>query len=180
MESERVRDCPRCAETVSAEADYCAVCGELFTSARCAGHPDREAVGRCVICGRAVCRECRSGERQACLCEEHASVPVIEGWAQVYSTGDEIEAQLIEENLRAEGIDSRVFSQKDRSFAVALGDLSPVRVLVPAYAYTDALQVIRGHLSQEGEVVFACPQCGEAVEEDAETCESCGAALGRR
>ena len=174
---ESVRECPRCAETVSAAADYCPVCGESFTPMSCAAHPDRPAVGCCVICGRPVCRECRSGDRQACLCEEHASIPVIEGWAQVYSTGDEIEAQLIEENLRAEGIDSRVFSQKDRSFAVGMGDLSPVRVLVPAYAYADAYAVIRGHLSREGDVAFACPECGEAVEEDADECPSCGADL---
>lgn len=174
---ESVRQCPRCAETVSASADYCPVCGEPFTSVSCADHPDRVAVGCCVICGRPVCHDCRSGERRACLCQEHAGIPVIEGWAQVYSTGDEIEAQLIEENLRAEGIEARVFSQKDRSFAVGMGDLSPVRVLVPAFEYADAYDVIRGHLSTEGDVAFACPECGEAVEEGADECPSCGAVL---
>ena len=55
-----------------------------------------------------------------------------------------------------------VLSQKDRSFGVELGDLSPVRVLVPAYDYLEATRVLGQHMDDAGEVVFACPSCGEA------------------
>lgn len=102
---------------------------------------------------------------------------LIQGWAQVYQTGDEIEAQLIRGNLESEGIPAQVFSQKDHAFSVGFGDLSPVRVLVPAFAFEDALAVIRRHTPQEGDVQFGCPECGEAVEPGTKRCPACGAAL---
>jgi hypothetical protein len=58
-------------------------------------------------------------------CPDHRAVPVIEGWAQIYTTSDTVEADLIKENLQSEGVDAAVLSQKDRSFNVDLGDLSP-------------------------------------------------------
>jgi hypothetical protein len=104
-------------------------------------------------------------------------VPVIEGWAQIYTTSDTVEADLIKENLQSEGLDAAVLSQKDRSFGFDLGDLSPVRILVPAYEYLDAMQVLATHMDFRGEVVFACPACGEAFEPGDAACRSCGAAL---
>jgi hypothetical protein len=103
---------------------------------------------------------------------------VIEGWAQVLELADEVQARLIEENLRAEGVDSRVLSQKDHSaFPVSFGDLARVRVLVPTYAYEEAEQVIAGHTDAVGEVGFGCPNCGEPYEEGATVCGACGEAL---
>ena len=167
--------CPRC-ETEYEGADACPACGTLRVEAACETHPDREAKGRCVICGRALCDRCSAGD-DAFLCEEHRGVHMIQGWAQVYSTHGEIEAQLVQENLRAEGIDSQIFSQKDHIYPVDLGELSIVRVMVPVWEYAAALETIRGHMDTEGEVVFACPSCGEAYEPGAEACASCGAPL---
>lgn len=168
--------CPRC-ETEYEGADACPVCGTLRVEAACETHPDRAAEGRCVICGRAVCERCRAGDRDAFVCEEHRTVPMIQGWAQVYSTTGEIEAQLVRENLRAEGIDSQTFSQKDHIYPVDLGELSIVRVMVPVWQYGAALETIHAHMDTEGEVVFACPSCGEAYETGAEVCAACGAPL---
>jgi hypothetical protein len=95
----------------------------------------------------------------------------------VYTTSDDVEASLIRDNLQSEGIDAEVLSQKDRSFAIDLGDLSPVRVLVPAFEYEGAQAVITAHMDAAGEVQFACPECGEAYEVDATVCASCGHAL---
>lgn len=82
-------------------------------------------------------------------------MPVTQGWALVYTTSDDLEAQLIRDNLQAEGVDARVLSQKDHySIPVDLGDLSPVRVLVPAYSYSDAAALIAEHTNAAGELRF--------------------------
>jgi hypothetical protein len=168
--------CERCGERYRG-ADACPACGAARETLACAEHPDREAAGRCVVCGRAVCDECRVDDRYAFLCREHEGVMVIEGWAQVYSAPNEFEAQLLRENLRAEGIDAQIYSQRDTSFSVDLGELSIVRLLVPVWEYEHALHVIREHMAAEGDVAFACPSCGEAYEPGARECTGCGAAL---
>lgn len=124
-----------------------------------------------------VCRQCRSGDSRAFLCEQHANVTVIQGWAQIYTTTREFEAQLLRDNLGAEGIDARIFSQRDNMLSVDLGELSIVRVLAPVIEYEHALQVIRDHMDSEGEVAFACPVCGEAYDHGARECTGCGTSL---
>ncbi|MBI4409560.1 MAG: zinc ribbon domain-containing protein [Gemmatimonadetes bacterium] len=169
--------CPRCRENIAAGAESCPACGWLRASEPCPEH-GREAPGRCVICDRPVCPECEGAEAPQYLCSEHGLVPVVEGWAQVYSTSDDLEAELIRDNLHAEGMDAQVLSQKDHySFTVDLGDLSPVRVLVPAYQYQEANRLIRNHMDDQGQVSFACPRCGEAYEAGDEVCAACGAPL---
>ena len=173
------RECPHCGQTVSFEEGGCPACGHLEQPTRCARHPDRIAKGRCVVCGSPVCAECDRPATVHYLCPEHRAVDVIEGWAQVYTTGDDVEAQLIRENLHAEGIDAEIFSQKDRMLTVELGDLSPVRLLVPAYEFTRARAVLAQHMDDRGEVAFACPSCGESYEPAQTICDSCGVALPR-
>lgn len=176
--ADSTRICEHCKEEIAADAPACPACGHLAEPATCELHPDRAAAGQCVLCGRTVCDECDTGMRKAHRCQGHADVPVIEGWAQVYSTGDDVTAELIRENLQAEGIDSRVLSQKDHfSFTVDIGDLSPVRVLVPAYAYEEARGLIQEHMDDRGEVAFACPSCGEAYERGTGACSECGEVL---
>jgi len=175
-EPAEVHRCPVCGEEYSG-ADACPACGTLREEVPCDVHPDRAAVGRCVVCGRAVCEECRGSDRGAIRCLDHASVKVIEGWAQVYSTTNEFEGQLVRENLRAEGIDAQIYSQRDRAFSLDLGELSIVRLLVPVWEYERALQTIRERMDREGEGSFACPACGEAFDPGARECTACGAAL---
>ena len=148
-------ECEKCGERIAADVDACPACGHLRQSQACANHAERQASGQCVICGTALCAECNKGGDAHFLCESHLAIPVVEGWAQIYTTGDDLEAQLIKENLEAEGIDSRVLSQKDHfSLPVDFGDLSPVRVLVPAYAYLDAERLLDSHRNASGEVAF--------------------------
>jgi len=169
--------CPRCEQEYDASEPACPACGRLAAAAPCARHPDRTARGRCVICGAAVCEQCDDGGRNHYSCPEHREITVVQGWAQVYTTSDDVEASLIRDNLQSEGIDAAVLSQKDSSFALDLGDLSPVRVLVPAYEYEGAQAVISAHMDAAGEVRFACPGCGEAYEPGATVCASCGYSL---
>jgi uncharacterized C2H2 Zn-finger protein len=170
--------CPRCEQEIHAEGPACPACGHIHAgSLSCDRHPDRAATGVCVVCGLAVCDECDNDAEMHHACPEHADVPVIQGWAQIYTTSDTIEADLIRENLQSEGVDAEVLSQKDRSFNVDLGDLSPVRILVPAYNYIDAVRVLGRHMDSSGEIVFACPSCGEPYDNDDATCRACGATL---
>lgn len=171
-----VRVCARCGEEYRG-TDACPACGTLDAPVPCQLHPERDAQDRCVVCGQALCEECRASEGRAALCTAHESVRVIEGWAQVYSATSDFEAQLLRDNLRSEGIDAQMFSQRDRAFSVDLGELSIVRLLVPVWEYERALTVIREHMDSAGEVVFACPSCGEAFDPGARECTSCGAPL---
>lgn len=175
---EETRRCERCGETIAADAEACPACGHFHVPASCDRHADRTAEGRCALCGRALCKECDRGHRPYHLCEEHAGVAVIEGWAEVVSVPDEVEARLIEENIRAEGIEARILDQKDHSaFPVEFGDLARVRVLVPTYAYGEAERVLAAHRDAAGEVTFGCPNCGEPYEEGEQVCAACGEAL---
>ena len=170
--------CPRCEQDVDATDPACPACGHIHgEKPLCARHANRRASGICVVCGDAVCQECDPTEDLHYTCPDHHAVSVIEGWAQIYTTSDSVEANLIKENLQSEGLDAAVLSQKDNSFSVELGDLSPVRILVPAYEYLDAMQVLSSHMDDRGEVVFACPTCGEAFEPGDATCRSCGTEL---
>jgi ribosomal protein L37E len=169
--------CPRCGQAFDGAEPACPACGRLRADAPCPRHPERAASGRCVVCGTPVCDACDDGGRTHFSCPEHREIPVVEGWAQVYSTSDDVEASLIRDNLQSEGVDAEILSQKDSSFALDLGDLSPVRVLVPAFDYQRAQALMDSHMDAAGEVRFACASCGEAYEEGAEVCASCGAAL---
>ena len=186
---ETLSECPECAES-EAEVYHCPRCGEDYRGGRgcpacgalrepvpCALHPDRSAQGQCVACGNAVCEGCAASSQVAFLCQEHRAVRMTEGWAEVYTTTSEFEAQLLRDNLRAEGIDAQIYSQRDRIFSVDLGELSIVRLLVPVWSYLDAMEVIRSHMDTGGEVAFACPACGEAFEPGTSQCQACGGVL---
>ena len=167
--------CPRCGGEY-AGGDACPACGKLRLEVPCDDEPGGRAHSRCVVCGRALCGP-EPDARRAALCDGHRSVQVIEGFSQVYSSSAELEAQLIVENLRAEGIDAQPYSQSDHIFPVDLGELAIARVLVPVWEHQRAMELIRSYMDTEGEVVFACPSCGEVYEPGADVCSNCGASL---
>jgi uncharacterized C2H2 Zn-finger protein len=168
--------CPRCGSEY-AGGDACPSCGLLRDPVPCDDDAGRQAKYRCVLCGRTVCRNEPANGRPA-LCEFHASIPIIEQWAQVYTTNDGMEAGLIVQNLQAEGIDAQVYSQKDEhAFPVDFGELSIVRVLVPLWEFEGALEMVQSYMDSSGEVTFACPACGEVYEPGQTQCGNCGASL---
>lgn len=164
--------CDRCA-AVYTGADWCPSCGRTPAPVPCEGGGDTRE--RCVLCGTAVCGDGRSAAPARCA--RHASIPIIEQWAQVYSATSDIDGTLVAENLRAEGIDAQVYSQKDDIFPVDLGELAIVRVMVPVWEFEQALEVVVDRMDSAGEVAFACPNCGEAYDPGATACEACGASL---
>ncbi len=168
--------CTRCGQEFDDAENGCPVCGRLRQATTCSRHPAQTAEGQCILCGTPVCDECNAGDSHF-ACPTHAGVPIFEGWAQVYTTSDEIDAQLIRENLVAEGIDAEILSQRDQTFLVELGDLAPVRVLVPAFDYLAAQELMSGHMDETGEVAFACEACGEAYDPGQTVCVSCQAPI---
>jgi hypothetical protein len=173
--SEQAYQCERCgAEYAGGEG--CPICGLLRAAVPCDGEAG-ETRFRCVICEAPICGAEPEGTRPA-VCELHEGIPVMEAWAQVYTTSDDIEANLIVQNLQSEGVDAELFSQKDGIFPVDLGELAIVRVMVPTWEYQGAIEIIRAHMDNSGEVSFACPACGEAYEPGDASCSSCGAPLG--
>jgi hypothetical protein len=168
--------CSRCGERYF-DSDSCPLCGTVQAGFTCDVHEESSAEGRCLICGTLLCRVCRKGSTRVHLCAEHSEVELIQGWAQIYTTASGFEAQLLRENLLAEGVDAQIFSQKDQMFSVDFGELSIVRLLVPAWEYEQAQKVIRERMNSDGEVAFACARCGEAFEPGLAQCESCGAVL---
>jgi len=167
--------CARCGAEY-AGGDSCPSCGALRQPVPCDEHPDRTAHSRCVFCGRPVCEG--AGDATPARCDEHAGVTVIAGWSQVYTTADDLESTLIVQNLRAEGIDAQLYSQKDDVFPVDLGELSIIRVLVPVWEHQAAREIIESYSDREGELGFACPSCGEAYDSGQAACAACGADLG--
>lgn len=178
-ETTATRRCPNCDQEIDAESESCPACGTLFVEAFCDRHADRKAVGACIICGRRVCEECGVEGRGYCVCSDHADIPVFDGWAQLYITPEETEAQLIRDNLRSAGIDAEILSQKDSALSFDLGEFAQIRVLVPGFAWLDAQKVLRAHMDASGDVAFACPSCGAPYSSGDVTCRACGAELPR-
>jgi hypothetical protein len=168
--------CARCAERYVGST-ACLACGTLRVPAECDGHPGHEAIGCCVVCSRALCVSCATDDHRVYRCADHRDVRVIEGWAQVYSTARDFDAWLVRESLRAEGIDAQIYSQRDRTFSVELGELSIVRLLVPVWEYETARELIRSQQTDGAEQGTGCATCGEPNEPGAGECRSCGAPL---
>jgi hypothetical protein len=171
---EETQTCARCG-TEFESGDSCPLCGALTVEVPCDDEPGSTAHSRCVICGVAICGG-DNGPKPA-LCDAHRNIPIFERWSQVYSTTRDIEARLIVQNLTAEGIDAQVYSQNDSIFSVDLGELSIVRILVPVWEHQQAMEIIGAYMDTAGEVVFACPGCGEVFEPGQAECTACGAAL---
>lgn len=102
---------------------------------------------------------------------------MIEGWTEVYAPGDELEAQLMSDMLRAEGIDAQVYSQQDHIYAVRVGELGRVRLLVPDGERERATELVRAFLSDQTTEAPTCPVCGASYEPGDAACPACGASL---
>lgn len=90
-----------------------------------------------------MCRRCRRGPRHTALCDEHRRVRLVSGWAEVFRTSSELEAELAAGILRGAGVEAHVLSQKDRANVVTFGSLSVIRVLVPAFLLEEAGLALR-------------------------------------
>jgi hypothetical protein len=68
---------------------------------------------------------------------------IIEGWAVVATVTYEHQAELISDQLQTAGIENTILSQKDHVNVVWVGDLSEIKILVPAEKMAEALAIIK-------------------------------------
>lgn len=55
---------------------------------------------------------------------------VYEDWIAIFTTSTDFEADLVRDRLDAAGIAAVVLTQRDHSFNLNVGDMSPVRVMI--------------------------------------------------
>ncbi len=134
--------CRKCGRKRSPDLSRCAWCGTLARAAPCRAHPRRVAMEACVACGTRLCPRCRRGPRYAALCGHHESVNIISGWAEVYRTAGELDADMVANILLSAGVEAQVLSQKDSANVVSFGGLSVVRVLVPPFQYDEGQRLL--------------------------------------
>lgn len=150
VQSEQVF-CDACEEPISPNVRFCPHCGILLGGAdegrdnvRCETHPDAEAVGACVMCGKPVCHACAVRKQGKVFCTNDEHVTMAFDWAAVCSTSTEYEAEMIRANLEGAGIQALVFSQSDRVFPSMVGDLAVNQVMVPKSSLSEAQRFLRG------------------------------------
>src|SRR5512143_3116659 len=129
--------CPRCEEQVYDGDTFCDHCGILLPVSdeenlpECEKHPDRAAVGGCIVCGRPVCSECANEVEGKYFCDDDSHLNVHQDYVVAFSTALEYEADMIKANLDGAGIEALVFNQHDHVYFVNVGSLALVNVMVP-------------------------------------------------
>ncbi len=79
-----------------------------------------------------------------------------EGWIAIFTSGTDFEADLVRDRLDEADIPAVVLTQRDHSFNLNVGDLAPVRVMVPPE-----------HEQAARELVAAAPPTDAELEEAA-------------
>ena len=65
-----------------------------------------------------------------------------EGWIAVFNTGTDYEADLVRDRLDDAEIPAVVLTQRDHAFNLNVGDLAPVRVMVPPDYAEEAVKLL--------------------------------------
>lgn len=155
--------CEFCSERVEEAAKFCPHCGMLQGNLlsedeeiECENHPQIEAIGMCVVCGKPVCGDCAVKRQGKILCENDEHIKIAQNWAVVYTTGTEYEAQMVRANLENAGFPCVVFSQRDHAYFLTVGDMAVVNVMVPKNRLFEAQEFLRRmDLFAEGEDDFS-------------------------
>lgn len=149
--------CPACEEPISSDDVFCDTCGTLVLPEDAPNLPDCEAhagvaaVAGCVVCGIPLCEECMTEADGKHFCRKDEHVVVQQGYAIVFRTANEYEADMLVANLQGADIPALVFNQHDHSYFVGVGALALVNVMVPAHQTRQALEIIEAIMSESGE-----------------------------
>ena len=71
-------------------------------------------------------------------------------WVLIYTSGNEIEVEMIKANLESAGLEVNILSQKDHNFP-APGDLSIIKLSVRKYNVQQALNFIQNSKQRQDE-----------------------------
>jgi hypothetical protein len=148
--------CPNCKEHVRETDSFCDNCGILQPTVseddrpECENHPDRSAIGACVICGKPVCDECSTRHNGRIFCENDDHLNLHQGFVVAYTTSTDYEADMIKANLEGAGINAVVFNQHDHVYFTNMGALALVNIMVPRSQLEEARDIIAALMSDEG------------------------------
>lgn len=163
--------CPHCDAFVEEPAIFCGNCGRLqplpegVDKPECDNHPDRPAVGNCVLCGKPLCKEDIRKIDDAYYCEDDSHVRISQEYVAVYKTNTDYEADMLVANLQGAGIDAVAFNQHDHVYFVNLGALAVVKIMVQRKDAERAKEIIDSILtsdeSEEPEDENGQPESGD-------------------
>jgi len=141
--------CDSCDESVDPAMSFCPHCGvrrkrlkEGDRNVVCATHPNEEAIGRCVFCGKLVCDRCSVRKQGRIFCENDEHVKMMFDWVAVWTANTPYEAQMIKANLEGAGIPAMILSQHDRMYYTTAGDLAVNEIMVPKGFWENARQYL--------------------------------------
>ena len=105
--------CSHCDNPVEKSDEFCPECGSLFVRGRhCSNHPQIEAEGACVICRHPYCSRCGKFSMQKFLCNNHGGYEMYEGFARIFGTLDDTQAQFADSCLKKAGMHPLLFSKR--------------------------------------------------------------------
>jgi len=113
----------------------------------------------CVVCGRPLCDECLSDQGGGpALCDFSDHALVAGAWATLFHGASEFAADCVARNVEAQGIPTRVFSNRQHVGGVTTGASDIVRVFVKG----DDLERARHAV---GAVIEACTDETDTIDE---------------
>jgi RNA polymerase subunit RPABC4/transcription elongation factor Spt4 len=112
--------CKNCSATLNADEAFCTACGSLIVTREenlmeleCERHPERTAVGLCVICGMPVCSDCEVKRDGKILCPNPGHNLLLQDWCVIRQMDSEFEADAFVRNLADGGVEAQSFSLHD-------------------------------------------------------------------
>jgi hypothetical protein len=118
MENESLLTCPVCGASYANQFFfYCPVCGalnprsDIASNIVCDLHPEEPAIGFCVVCGMAVCKECAETTDDKILCNNPSHLSYFKEWKIIYKFDFDYEAAMLYANLEQRGIETQVFAK---------------------------------------------------------------------
>lgn len=126
---------------------YCEKCGTLNSEVSseegivCDTHLENQAIGFCVVCGRAVCTECAENSGRALLCSDTRHRTLLSDWKVVHTFDFEYEAAMLCANLDQHDIESEVFTKLNPNVVESSARPTKVTVLVPKSKYNEAMEI---------------------------------------
>lgn len=123
-------------------------------------HTEASPIGKCAICGRAVCTDCYNEVFGAMICDQHPGLEDDSGWELV---GIFTDATLVAQrryDLEENGITALVVDSEEEN----------IEVYVPHDEKDDAFATLAASADEE----HSCPECQIQFAGDIENCPVCG------
>ncbi len=85
-------------------------------------------------------------------------------WVSAFETGYDYEADIVRDRLDENGIKAVVFTQRDHTWNLTIGNLAPIHVMVPTDSLDEALAV----LADDEELSQALEKASDSADPEAD------------